>query len=95
MKELSYLEYQGLNNGQKFIYKLKKFFCAFGGFFARIGSAIASIVKTIVFGTINGTKNLFADLKVPGEPNFHLLSWDLEACPVDRLPVVFYIWHSK
>ena len=62
MKELSYLEYQGLNNGQKFIYKLKKFFCAFGGFFARIGSAIASIVKTIVFGTINGTKNLFADL---------------------------------
>ena len=62
MKELSYLEYQGLSNGQKFIYKLKKFFYAFGGFFARIGSAIANIVKTVVFGTINGTKNLFADI---------------------------------
>ena len=61
MKELSYLEYQGLNNGQRFVYKLKKFFCAFGGFFARIGKAIATIVKTIVLGIVFGTKNLVMD----------------------------------
>lgn len=61
MKELSYLEYQGLSTGQRIVYNIKKFFCAFGGFFARIGKAIASIVKAIVLGIIFGTKNLVMD----------------------------------
>jgi arabinogalactan oligomer/maltooligosaccharide transport system permease protein len=62
MKELSYLEYQGLSTGQRFVYNLKKFFCAIGRFFARIGIAIANIVKAIVFGIGNGAKNLALDL---------------------------------
>jgi arabinogalactan oligomer/maltooligosaccharide transport system permease protein len=61
MKEISYLEYQGLSTGQRMVYKLKKFFCAFGGFFARIGKAIAEIVKAVIFGVINGVKNLVLD----------------------------------
>ena len=62
MKELSYLEYQGLSTGQRFVYKLKKFFCAFGGFFARIGKIIGKGAKAFVLGIINGIKNLVLDL---------------------------------
>ncbi len=62
MKELSYLDYQGLSNGKRFLYNLKKFFCAFGGFFVRLGKAIGNIVKSIVLGVVFGIKNLFLDL---------------------------------
>lgn len=61
MKELSYLDYQGLSTGQRIVYNIKKFFCAFGKFFARIGKAIVSIVKSIIFGIGNGAKNLVLD----------------------------------
>jgi arabinogalactan oligomer/maltooligosaccharide transport system permease protein len=61
MKELSYLDYQGLNNGQRFVYNLKKFFCAIGNFFARGGKACVRGVKAFVLGVVFGIRDLILD----------------------------------
>lgn len=45
MKKLSWLEYQGLNGFQKFIYNLIRFFCAIPTVIANIGKAIGRGVK--------------------------------------------------
>jgi arabinogalactan oligomer/maltooligosaccharide transport system permease protein len=62
MKEISYLEYQGLSTGQRFVYNLKKFFNAIGAFFVRAGKAIGGAVKAFVFGVVFGIRDLVLDL---------------------------------
>lgn len=58
MKKLSWLEYHSLNPFQKFVYKMKLFFCAIPAFFVSLGKAIGH--GTIV--AASAIKNELVDL---------------------------------
>ena len=63
MQEITGLDYLQLTKGQRFAYKLKRFFTSIPNFFVNLGKKIWGAIKALIFGIGRFFKNLFITFK--------------------------------
>mgnify|MGYP004446276027 FL=1 len=63
MQEITGLDYLQLTKGQRFAYKLKRFFTSIPNFFVNLGKKIWGAIKALIFGIGRFFKHLFHTFK--------------------------------